>query len=103
MENSSTQNRKIILIRGLQMLVFGLLLNLGLTVISFLAFVQFFFGSSPQKKRTHLSQIWHLILRTGLVKRYNLCYQPVTINLFPGQKYNLNKFLNIKFLKFYQL
>jgi hypothetical protein len=49
MENSSAQNRKIILIRGLQMLVFGLLLNLGLTVISFFSFCSIFLA--PQHKR----------------------------------------------------
>ena len=42
MENSTRLQRKNILIRGLQMLLFGFFINLGLTVISFLAFVQFF-------------------------------------------------------------
>lgn len=41
MENSTRLQRKNILIRGLQMLLF-FFINLGLTVISFLAFVQFF-------------------------------------------------------------
>ena len=42
MENSTRLQRRNILIRGLQMLLFGFFINLGLTVISFLAFVQFF-------------------------------------------------------------
>ena len=35
MENSTRLQRKNILIRGLQMLLFGFFINLGLTVISF--------------------------------------------------------------------
>ncbi len=42
MNNFSTQNRKHIFIRGLQMLLFGLMINIGLTIISLLAFFQFF-------------------------------------------------------------
>ena len=57
MENSSAQNRKIILIRGLQMLLFGLLINLGLTVISFLAFVQFFWLLSSNEKYSFIADL----------------------------------------------
>ena len=41
MANSTRLQRKDILIRGLQMLLFGFFINLGLTIIGFLAFVQF--------------------------------------------------------------
>tara|TARA_Y100000996_G_C22040578_1_gene444873 strand:- start:239 stop:499 length:261 start_codon:yes stop_codon:yes gene_type:complete len=54
MENSSAQNRKIILIRGLQMLLFGLLINLGLTIIGFLAFVQFFWLLITKEKNSFI-------------------------------------------------
>ena len=57
MENSSAQNRKIILIRGLQMLVFGLLLNLGLTVISFLALIQFFWLLTTKEKNPFIANL----------------------------------------------
>ena len=57
MENSGAQNRKIILIRGLQMLVFGLLLNLGLTVISFLAFIQFFWLLTTKEKNPFIANL----------------------------------------------
>ena len=57
MENSSAQNRKIILIRGLQMMVFGLLLNLGLTVISFLDFVQFFWLLTTKEKNPFIANL----------------------------------------------
>ena len=57
MENSSAQNRKIILIRGLQMLLFGLLINLGLTVISFLAFVQFFWLLITKEKNSIIADL----------------------------------------------
>ena len=42
MNNFSTQNRKYILIRNLQMLLFRLMINIGLTIIGLLAFFQFF-------------------------------------------------------------
>ena len=56
MANSSAQNRKIILIHGLQMLLFGLLINLELTIIGFLVFVPFFWLLIT-KKRIHLLPI----------------------------------------------
>lgn len=55
MENSSAQNRKIILIRGFQMLLFGLLINLGLTIIGFLAFVQFFWLLITKEKNLFIA------------------------------------------------
>ena len=42
MNNFSTQNRKFILIQYLQILLFGLMINIGLTIIALLAFFQFF-------------------------------------------------------------
>ena len=57
MENSSTQNRKIILLRGLQMLLFGLLINLGLTVIGFLAFIQFFWLLITKEKNSFIADL----------------------------------------------
>ena len=42
MNNFSTQNRKHIFNFGLQMLLFGLIINIGLTIIGLLAFFQFF-------------------------------------------------------------
>ena len=57
MENSSAQNRKIILIRGFQMLLFGLLINLGLTIIGFLAFVQFFWLLITKEKNSLIADL----------------------------------------------
>ena len=42
MNNFSTQNRRHKFIRSLQMFLFGLMINIGLTIIIFLAFFQFF-------------------------------------------------------------
>jgi hypothetical protein len=50
MEYSTAQNRLHILNRSLQMLLFGLLMNLGLTIIGFLAFFQFFWLLINKKK-----------------------------------------------------
>ena len=57
MENSSAQNRKIILVRGFQMLLFGLLINLGLTIIGFLAFVQFFWLLITKEKNSFIADL----------------------------------------------
>ena len=57
MENSSAQNRKIILIRGLQMLLFGLLINLGLTIINFLALFQFFWLLITKEKNSSIADL----------------------------------------------
>jgi hypothetical protein len=50
MEYSTAQNRRHILNRSLQMLLFGLLMNLGLTILGFLAFFQFFWLLINKKK-----------------------------------------------------
>ncbi len=42
MNNFSTQNRKYILSRNLQMLLYRLMINIDLTIIGLLAFCQFF-------------------------------------------------------------
>jgi hypothetical protein len=51
MENYTAKNRKNILIRGLQMLLFGLLINLGLTITGFLAFFSVFLAPRHQRKK----------------------------------------------------
>jgi len=57
MYRSSAQNRKIILIRGLQMLLFGLLINLGLTIINFLALFQFFWLLITKEKNSSIADL----------------------------------------------
>ena len=42
MEEVVNSHRKNILVRGFQMLVIGLMFNLSITVLAFLAFIQFF-------------------------------------------------------------
>ena len=72
MENSTRLQRKNILIRGLQMLLFGFFINLGLTVISFLAFVQFFWLLINREK-IYLLLILRQVYVIGLGKQSNLC------------------------------
>ena len=57
MKNYSVKNRKHILIRGLQMLLFGLLINLGLTIIGFLAFFQFFWLLITREKNFFIADL----------------------------------------------
>ena len=57
MENSTRLQRKDILIRGLQMLLFGFFINLGLTIIGFLAFVQFFRILINKEKNLFISNL----------------------------------------------
>ena len=57
MEHSTAQQRSHILIRGLQMLVFGLLINLGLTIIGFLAFFQFLWLLINKEKNLFIAKL----------------------------------------------
>ena len=72
MENSTRLQRKNILIRGLQMLLFGFFINLVLTVISFLAFVQFFWLLINREK-IYLLLVLRQVYVIGLGKQSNLC------------------------------
>ena len=60
MEYSTAQNRRHTLNRSLQMLLFGLLMNLGLTVIGFLAFFQFFWYLIRKKFIHSRVSVWSL-------------------------------------------
>ena len=57
MENSTRSQRKDILIRGLQMLLFGFFINLGLTIVGFLAFVQFFWLLIIREKNLFIANL----------------------------------------------
>ena len=57
MTNSTRLQRKDILIRGLQMLLFGFFINLGLTIIGFLAFVQFFWLLINREKNSFIANL----------------------------------------------
>ena len=57
MKGSTTQNRSHKIIRGLQMLLFGLLTNLCLTVVSFLAFFQFFWLLITKEKNLFIAEL----------------------------------------------
>ncbi len=71
MENSTRLQRKNILIRGLQMLLFGFFINLGLTVISFLAFVQFFWLFIFHFKLLVILYLrWDLVVKHWMVSIY---------------------------------
>ena len=70
MEHSTAQQRSHILIRGLQMLVFGLLINLGLTIIGFLAFFQFLWLLITREKNLFIAE-----LASGLCKWFGQAIQ----------------------------
>ena len=57
MNNFSTQNRKNKFIRGLHMFLFGLMINIGLTVIGLLAFFQFFWLFITKKNNLLLAEL----------------------------------------------
>ena len=57
MANSTRLQRKDILIRGLQILLFGFFIKLGLTIIGFLAFVQFFWLLIYQEKNLLIANL----------------------------------------------
>ena len=70
MEHSTAQQRSHILIRGLQMLIFGLLINLGLTIIGFLAFFQFLWLLITREKNLFIAE-----LASGLCKWFGQAIQ----------------------------
>ena len=70
MANSTRLQRKDILIRGLQMLLFGFFINLGLTIIGFLAFVQFFWLLINREKNLFMWQFLKKII------------QPISVSIF---------------------
>ena len=57
MENSTRSQRKDILIWGLQMLLFGFFINVGLTIVGFLAFVQFFWLLIIREKNLFIANL----------------------------------------------
>ena len=57
MENLTKLHRKDTLICGLQMLLFGFFINLGLTIIGFLAFVQFFWLLINKEKNLFIANL----------------------------------------------
>ena len=57
MEEIANARRKSIMIRGLQMLVIGLIFNLGITVLAFLTIVQFFWMLVTQEKNAFIADL----------------------------------------------
>ena len=57
MEEIVNAQRKNILIRGLQMVVIGIIFNLGITVLTFLAMVQFFWMLVTQSKNAFIADL----------------------------------------------
>ena len=88
MANSTRLQRKDILIRGLQMLIFGFFINLGLTIIGFLAFVQFFLFLINREKNLFIAN-----LASGLRDWFGQAIQFILVAsdykpFFLGQKYS---------------
>ena len=52
-----TSERKQIVMRGFQMLVIGIMMNIGITIIGFLAFVQFFWMLAANEKNAFISDL----------------------------------------------
>ena len=57
MKEVVNSRRKNILVRGFQMLVIGVMFNLGITVLAFLAFIQFFWMLIKQEKNAFIAEI----------------------------------------------
>jgi len=56
-EEIANSQRKSILIRGLQMLMIGVIFNLGITVLAFLVIVQFFWMLVTQEKNALIADL----------------------------------------------
>ena len=57
MDQVLTPQRKSIAVRGFQMLVIGVMSNIGLTLIGFLAFVQFLWMLITQEKNSFITDV----------------------------------------------
>ena len=57
MTQLTTTKRKQMFVRGFQMLVKGMMLNLGITIIAFLAFIQFLWMIITNDKNTFIADL----------------------------------------------
>jgi hypothetical protein len=57
MDQVLTPQRKSLAVRGIQMLVIGVMSNIGLTIIGFLAFVQFLWMLITQERNSFISDV----------------------------------------------
>ena len=57
MDQVLTPQRKSVAVRGFQMLVIGVMSNFGITIIGFLAFVQFFWMLITQEKNSFITEV----------------------------------------------
>ena len=57
MDQILTPQRKSLAVRGIQMLVIGVMSNIGLTIIGFLAFVQFLWMLITQERNSFISDV----------------------------------------------
>ena len=57
MDHVLTPQRKSIAVRGFQMLVIGVMSNIGITIIGFLAFVQFLWMLITQEKNSFIKDM----------------------------------------------
>ena len=57
MDQVLTPQRKSVAVRGFQMLVIGVMSNIGITIIGFLAFVQFLWMLITQEKNSFITEV----------------------------------------------
>ena len=57
MTQAVTSERKQVAVRGFQMLVIGIMMNIGLAIIGFLAFVQFLWLLVTKEKNAFISDL----------------------------------------------
>ena len=57
MDQVLTPQRKSLAVRGIQMLVIGVMSNIGLTIIGFLAFVQFLWMLITHERNSFISDV----------------------------------------------
>jgi len=83
-----TSERKKIAVRGFQMLIIGIMMNMGLAIIGFLAFVQFLWLLVTNEK-TRSSPTWGQALGFGTIRLSRFCLAQVKRNLFRGRRCNV--------------
>ena len=83
-----TSERKQIAVRGFQMLIIGIMMNMGLAIIGFLAFVQFLWLLVTNEKNAFIST-WDQALGFGTIRLSHFCLALVKTNLFLGRRYRI--------------
>ena len=85
MQEVVNSQRRNILVRGFQTLIIGIMFNLGITILAFLAFVQFFWMLVTQEKNGFIADIG-MSLKAGFGSAVEFMLGTSDLKPFPWAK-----------------